>query len=169
MLDNYARHHETGEPLPDEILERLQALGTFNQGFLTVEYLGAALLDQELHRLGEGETIEDLQTFTAQAIDRMGLGNAFVAPRYRPSYFAHIFGNSYDAAYYSYLWSEILDADTVEWFKNNGGLNRETGERFRRDLLAQGHQRPPLQSFENLIGRAPDMTPLLTRRGLIES
>ncbi|MCT1458995.1 M3 family metallopeptidase [Aestuariimicrobium sp. p3-SID1156] len=168
VLANYAVHHETGEPLPKELAEKLQGLGTFNEGFMTVEYLGAALLDQELHALAPGDTVGDLDTFTARALERVGLGNPYVAPRYRPHYFAHIFGNSYDAAYYSYIWSEMLDADTCDWFRANGGLSREFGDTFRRELLGRGNSREPMASFEAVVGRGPDMTPLLKRRGLVE-
>lgn len=166
VLANYARHHSTGEPLPQHLADKLAALGSFNEGFKTTEYLGAALLDQELHSLGADEKVGDLEAFTAAALERIGLANPYVAPRYRPAYFAHTFGNSYDGAYYSYIWSEILDADTVEWFKNNGGLTRELGDIFRTELLARGDSRPPMESFEAVVGRAPDITPLLVRRGL---
>lgn len=166
VLANYARHHVTGEPLPQHLADRLAALGSFNEGFKTTEYLGAALLDQELHSLGADQTVGDLAAFTAAALDRIGLANPYVAPRYLPAYFAHTFGNSYDGAYYSYIWSEILDADTVEWFKANGGLSRDLGEVFRAELLSRGDSRPPMESFEAVVGRAPDITPLLVRRGL---
>lgn len=166
VLANYAHHHETGEPLPQHLADKLAALGTFNQGFKTAEYLGAALLDQELHSLSAGQTVGDLTAFTAAALERIGLANPYVAPRYRPAYFAHTFGNSYDGAYYSYIWAEILDADTVEWFKANGGLTRELGDVFRHELLSRGDSRPPMDSFEAVVGRAPDITPLLVRRGL---
>ncbi|MGD7731501.1 M3 family metallopeptidase [Propionibacteriaceae bacterium G57] len=166
VLANYARHHDTGEPMPAAMADKVRALGGFNQGFMTTEYLGAALLDQELHSLHAGEQVGDLDAFTARALERVGLANPYVGPRYRPSYFAHTFGNTYDGAYYSYIWSEILDADTVEWFRANGGLDRELGETFRRELLSRGDSRPPMDSFKAVVGREPDITPLLVRRGL---
>ncbi|MGA4668364.1 M3 family metallopeptidase [Propionibacteriaceae bacterium Y1923] len=168
VLLNYARHHETGEPLPADLVDKWSALGCFNEGFKTTEYLGAALLDQELHSLSPEESVGDLDTFTAAALERVGLANPYVAPRYRPAYFAHAFGNSYDGAYYSYIWSEILDADTVNWFTENGGLSRGAGETFRRELLSRGDSRPPMDSFEAVVGRGPDITPLLRRRGLVQ-
>ena len=167
VLAHYARHHATGEPLPQHLADKLAALGSFNEGFKTTEYLGAALLDQELHSLAADEKVGDLDAFCAAALDRIGLANPYVAPRYRPAFFAHTFGNSYDGAYYSYIWSEILDADTVEWFKANGGLSRELGEIFRAELLSRGDSRPPMESFEAVVGHAPDITPLLVRRGLV--
>ena len=167
VLANYARHQQTGEPLPADLAAKLSALGTFNQGFSTTEYLGAALLDQELHALADGEQIDDLERWTEQALDRIGLANPYVAPRYRPWYFSHIFANTYDGAYYSYLWSEILDADTSDWFTNNGGLDRALGQRFRDELLSRGDSRDPMASVQALLGRQPDITPLLVRRGLL--
>ena len=167
VLANYARHQQTGEPLPADLAAKLSALGTFNQGFSTTEYLGAALLDQELHALADGDQIDDLERWTEQALDRIGLANPYVAPRYRPWYFSHIFANTYDGAYYSYLWSEILDADTSDWFTNNGGLDRALGQRFRDELLSRGDSRDPMASVQALLGRQPDITPLLVRRGLL--
>lgn len=164
VLRHYARHHETGEPMPDGLIEKLAGMGSFNEGFKTTEYLGAALLDQELHSLSAGESIDDLDRFTAEALDRIGLANPYVAPRYRPAYFAHIFANSYDAAYYSYIWSEMMDADTVEWFA--GRLERGVGEEFRAELLSRGDSRDPMDSFRAVLGREPDIGPLLRRRGL---
>ena len=168
VLSNYARHHQTGEPMPQHLADKLRTMGSFNEGFKTTEYLGAALLDQEFHSLAADERVGDLESFTAAALERIGLANPYVAPRYRPSYFAHTYGNTYDGAYYSYIWSEILDADTVEWFKANGGLSRELGEVFRRELLSRGDSRPPMDSFEAVVGRAPDINPLLVRRGLVQ-
>ena len=167
VLANYARHQQTGEPLPADLAAKLSALGTFNQGFSTTEYLGAALLDQELHALADGEQIDDLERWTEQALDRIGLANPYVAPRYRPWYFSHIFANNYDGAYYSYLWSEILDADTSDWFTSNGGLDRALGQKFRDELLSRGDSRDPMTSVAAVLGRQPDITPLLVRRGLL--
>ena len=167
VLANYARHQQTGEPLPADLAAKLSALGTFNQGFSTTEYLGAALLDQELHALADGDQIDDLERWTEQALDRIGLANPYVAPRYRPWYFSHIFANNYDGAYYSYLWSEILDADTSDWFTSNGGLDRALGQKFRDELLSRGDSRDPMTSVAAVLGRQPDITPLLVRRGLL--
>ncbi|MBS1673326.1 MAG: M3 family metallopeptidase [Actinobacteria bacterium] len=166
VLDSYARHHETDEPLPAALVERLRATGTFNQGFETSEYLAAAWLDQALHALPAGGSIDDVAAFEAAALADIGLDDPVVPTRYSSAYFAHVFSGGYSAGYYSYIWSEVLDADTVEWFRENGGLARENGERFRRRLLAVGGSKDPLESYRDFRGRDADIAPLLKRRGL---
>ncbi|MBH0009058.1 M3 family metallopeptidase [Salinibacterium sp. SWN1162] len=167
VLDNYAKHYETGEPMPREIVERIQASAAFNEGFLTSEYLAAALIDQAWHRIGADDDVTDVAAFEAQALAEVGLDNPAVPPRYSSTYFQHIFANSaYDAGYYSYIWSEVLDADTVEWFTENGGLSRENGDRFRSRLLGVGGSKNPLEAFRDFRGRDAELQPLLTRRGL---
>lgn len=167
VVEHYARHHETGEPLDPTLLERLRASETFNEGFHTVEYLGAALLDQEWHKIEPGTEIDDVAAFEDAAIERVGLANPWVAPRYRTPYFSHTFGGGYDAGYYGYIWSEVLDADTVEWFRENGGLTRANGDHFRGELLSRGRSREPLDSYRGFRGRDAEITPLLRRRGLL--
>ncbi|WP_380279799.1 M3 family metallopeptidase [Kitasatospora purpeofusca] len=167
VLANYARHHETGEPLPAELVERMAAAESFGQGFRTVEYLAAALLDWAWHTLPEGRVVADAREFEAAALAEAGLAVAAVPPRYRTTYFGHIFAGGYSAGYYAYIWSEVLDADTVEWFKGNGRSVRESGEVFRRELLARGDSRDALDSFRAVVGRAPETGPLLARRGLV--
>ncbi len=166
VLPGYARHHETGEPLPSELIARLQATETFNQGFETSEYLAAAWLDQALHRVPAGGTIDDVAAFEAAALADIGLADPAVPTRYSSPYFAHVFSGGYSAGYYSYIWSEVLDADTVEWFRENGGLTRANGERFRRRLLGVGGSKDPLEAYRDFRGRDADIAPLLTRRGL---
>ncbi len=166
VLENYAVHFETGEPMPAEFVEKLQASSAFNEGFATSEYLTAALLDQAWHRLAAGETVTDVAEFEANAIASFGLDNPAVPTRYSSTYFAHTFSGGYDAGYYSYIWSEVLDADTVEWFKDNGGLTRENGDRFRQRLLGVGGSKDPLEAFRDFRGRDAVIEPLLQRRGL---
>ncbi|MFE6871830.1 M3 family metallopeptidase [Kitasatospora sp. NPDC057692] len=166
VLANYARHHETGEPLPAELVGRMEAAESFGQGFRTVEYLAAALLDWAWHTLPEGREVADAREFEAAALAEAGLAVAAVPPRYRTTYFGHIFAGGYSAGYYAYIWSEVLDADTVEWFKGNGRGVRESGEVFRRELLARGDGRDALDSFRAVVGRDPETGPLLARRGL---
>ncbi|EAR25505.1 peptidyl-dipeptidase [marine actinobacterium PHSC20C1] len=167
VLDNYARHYKTGEPMPQEIVERIQASAAFNEGFLTSEYLAAALIDQAWHRIGADDDVSDVSAFEAEALAQVGLDNAAVPPRYSSTYFQHIFANSaYDAGYYSYIWSEVLDADTVEWFTENGGLTRANGDRFRSRLLGVGGSKNPLEAFRDFRGRDAELQPLLNRRGL---
>ncbi len=167
VLAHYARHVETGEPLPAAALPTVQAQEQFNQGFATTEYLGAALLDQEWHKLAPGTVVGDVDTFEADALARIGLDYPLVPPRYSTTYFQHTFGSGYDGAYYSYIWSEALDADTVDWFVQNGGLTRQNGQHYRDELLSRGRSREPLDSFRAFRGRDVDITPLLRRRGLL--
>ncbi|MCR2785509.1 MULTISPECIES: M3 family metallopeptidase [unclassified Microbacterium] len=168
VLANYARHIDTGEPLPAEVVDKLAASEVFNQGFATSEYLAAAWLDQAWHRLGAAGAAEvsDVGGFEAAALAEIGLDNAVVPPRYSSTYFAHVFSGGYSAGYYSYIWSEVLDADTVEWFEHNGGLTRANGDRFRQRLLGVGGSKDPLEAYRDFRGRDAEIEPLLERRGL---
>jgi peptidyl-dipeptidase Dcp len=165
VLANYARHHETGEPVPDDLVAKMTAARRFNQGFATVEYLAAALLDWSWHRIAVGEEV-DPSAFEAWALERWGLALDQVRPRYRSTYFLHIFSGDYHAGYYSYVWSEVFDAESVEWFTDNGGLTRENGDRFRELVLSRGGSVDPLDAFRDFLGRDAEMGPLLRRRGL---
>lgn len=169
ILRGFAVHHETGEPMPAEWVDTMLASRQYGEGFSTTEYLGAALLDQAWHQLAPEDvpaTPQDVVGFEQAALAAAGVDLAPVPPRYRTTYFNHIFGGGYSAAYYSYVWSQVLDADTVEWYGRNGGLTRENGEAFRRRLLARGGSQDPSQSFRDLLGRDPEIAPLLTRLGL---
>jgi peptidyl-dipeptidase Dcp len=166
ILENYAVHHVTGERIPQEVIDRLQAASSFNEGFSTSEYLAAALLDQAWHRIGVDDEVSDVAAFEAKALAEVGLDNPAVPTRYSSTYFAHTFSGGYDAGYYSYIWSEVLDADTVEWFKENGGLTRANGDRFRERLLGVGGRKDPLEAYRDFRGRDAVIDPLLTRRGL---
>jgi len=168
VLDHYARHYRTGEPLDPALVARIRATETFNQGYLTSEYLAAALLDQAWHTLTpeEAEAVDDVNAFEAAALARVGLDNPAVPTRYQSPYFQHTFGGGYDARYYGYIWSEVLDADTVEWFKEHGGLTRANGQRFRDLLLGVGGSKDPLAAYREFRGRDAVIEPLLERRGL---
>lgn len=166
VLDNYARHHEIGEPLDAGIVQRLRDSTTFDQGHATSEYLAAAWLDQAWHRLPAGAEIDDVAAFEAAALADIGLLNPVMPTRYSSTYFAHVFSGGYSAGYYSYIWSEVLDADTVEWFRENGGLTRENGDRFRQRLLGVGGSKDPLEAYRDFRGRDAEIAPLLKRRGL---
>lgn len=161
-----ARHHETGEPLSAELVEKLAAARRFGEGFATTEYLAAALLDQAWHRIGPDTAIDDVERFEADALVSAGVDVPSAPPRYRSTYFNHIFGGGYSAGYYSYIWSEVLDADTVEWFAEHGGLTRQNGDTFRRELLSRGGAVDPMQAYRAFRGRDPRVAPLLVRRGL---
>lgn len=166
VLANYARHHRTGEPLPRELVERIQEAGRFGEGFRTVEYLAAAVLDWAWHMIGAQTDPGDPEEFEAAALKAAGLDLPAVPPRYRSTYFAHVFSYEYSAGYYSYVWSEVLDADTVDWFSENGGMRRANGEAFRRALLSRGGSVDMMEAFRALRGRDPRIEPLLERRGL---
>ena len=168
VLRNYAVHHETGEPMPAELLDKVLASETFNQGFATTEYLAASLLDQAWHQLPAGDVpdADGVVAFEAAALAQAGVALDTVPPRYRSTYFSHIWSSGYSAGYYSYIWAEVLDADTVEWFRESGGLTRENGDRFRAMLLSRGGSRDAMELFRAFRGREPDIAPLLARRGL---
>jgi len=170
IVANYAVHVETGEPLPADVIERLQASGTFNEGFATSEYLAAAWLDQAWHTLTveQAAAVDDVAAFEAAALADIGLDDPAVPTRYSSRYFQHIFAGGYSAGYYSYIWSEVLDADTVEWFRENGGLTRANGDRFRTRLLGVGGAKDPLEAYRDFRGRDARIEPLLKRRGLAD-
>jgi peptidyl-dipeptidase Dcp len=169
VVENYARHHETGEKLPQEWIDSLDAARTFNEGHATTSYLAAATLDLAWHSLNveQAAKVTDVVEFEAQAIKDYGLDFAPVPTRYRSTYFSHIFAGGYSSGYYGYIWSEVLDADTVDWFKENGGLKRENGEHFKNTLLGRGGSIDSMQMFRNFRGRDSTIEPLLKRRGLI--
>ncbi len=166
VLQNYAAHFATGEPMPAELVAKIQASASFNQGFSTSEYLAAALLDQAWHGIDADTVVLDVGEFEASALRAAELDNPAVPTRYASTYFAHTFAGGYDAGYYSYIWSEVLDADTVAWFEANGGLTRENGQRFRERLLGVGGSKDPIEAFRDFRGRDADIQPLLERRGL---
>ncbi|PXY22524.1 M3 family metallopeptidase [Prauserella muralis] len=166
VLANYARHHRTGEPLPAHLVSRLEESRQYGEAFATTEYLAASLLDLAWHTLGAGEHVDDVARFEAEALEKAGVALETVPPRYRSTYFAHIFSSGYAAGYYSYIWSEVLDADSVEWFREHGGLTRANGETFRRELLSRGGSVDSMEAFRAFRGRDPEIEPLLRRRGL---
>jgi peptidyl-dipeptidase Dcp len=167
VLDNYARHYETGEKIPQEWVDNLKAASAFNEGHATTSYLAAAILDLAWHSLDADATVEDVEEFEAKAIESYGLNYSPVPTRYRSTYFSHIFAGGYSAGYYGYIWSEVLDADTVDWFKENGGLTRANGDHFRNTLLSRGGSINSMQMFRNFRGRDATIEPLLKRRGLL--
>jgi len=169
VLPRYAVHHATGEAMPSAWVETLRGSTLFQQGFKTTEYLGAALLDQVWHRTPLEELPTDpeqVEEFERSALASVGLDFDLVPPRYRSTYFRHTFEGGYDAGYYSYIWSEVLDADTAAFMRANGGLSRENGERFRRHLLAKGGSVDAMDTFRDYRGQDPDLVHLLERRGL---
>jgi peptidyl-dipeptidase Dcp len=166
VLANYAKHYQTGEPMPKELLDKLRASQKFNEGYRTTEYLAAAVIDQRWHQLGSKAIPTDVKSFEEQALRDAGLDFAPVPPRYSSTYFSHAFSGGYSAGYYSYLWAERLDADAGEWFKENGGLQRKNGDRFRKMVLSKGGTMDAVQMYRDFRGRDPVIEPLLERRGL---
>ena len=167
ILSNYAVHYETGESLSLELLEKVSASAQFNEGFRSTEYLAASLLDQAWHQRSVDELpdAEGVLDFEANALNEAGAYFEVVPPRYRTTYFSHIVGG-YSAGYYSYIWSEVLDADTVEWFIENDGLQRDNGDHFRATLLSRGGSEDAMTLYRNFRGRDAALEPLLKRRGL---
>jgi peptidyl-dipeptidase Dcp len=166
VLANYAVHYQTGEPIPQDLLDRVIAAENFNVGFARTEYLAASIVDQTWHKLtvdeiGPAEAVRD---FEAKALADSGMNFDLVPPRYGTTYFSHIMGG-YSAGYYSYIWSEVLDADSVKWFHENGGLKRENGDHFRETLLSRGGSVDAMELFRNFRGAEPSIQPLLDRMG----
>jgi peptidyl-dipeptidase Dcp len=166
VLDNYARHYQTGERLPQSWVDKLHESSAFNEGHATTSYLAAAVLDLAWHSLADVSAINDVASFESKAISDYRLNFDPVPTRYRSTYFSHIFAGGYSAGYYGYIWSEVLDADTVDWFKSNGGLTRANGDHFRKTLMSRGGSLDSLQMFRNFRGRDAEIEPLLRRRGL---
>jgi peptidyl-dipeptidase Dcp len=166
VLANYAKHYQTGAAMPKELLDKVQASAKFNEGYRTTEYLAASMLDQSWHQLGANQIPTDVLGFEAKALHDAGVDFPLVPPRYRTTYFSHVFSGGYSAGYYGYLWAEKLDADTVEWFKENGGLNRKNGDHFRKALLSRGGTMDAMDMYRSFRGRDAKIEPLLERRGL---
>ena len=167
VLKNYAKHYETGDQIPQELIDKIVASGTFNQGYSLTENLASSNLDMEWHTISTSTNIEDVDAFEKEALNRTKLdGVHAVPPRYRSTYFAHIFSGGYAAGYYSYLWTEMLHHDAFNWFENNGGMTRENGQRFRDMILSQGNTQDLDQMYKAWRGSEPEIGPLLKARGL---
>ena len=164
VLPTYARHFETGEPIPEALIEKLQKAKQFNQGFETTEYLAASILDMDWHTLGEAAE-QDAEAFEAASMNRIGIIPE-IAPRYRSPYFGHIFSGGYSAGYYSYVWAEVLDADGFEAFKEAGVFNPELARSYRENILSAGDSEAPMVLYERFRGAAPSIDALVARRGL---
>ncbi|WP_394130725.1 M3 family metallopeptidase [Shewanella maritima] len=166
VLASYAKHYETGEVIPEDLLQKLLESRSFNQGFDTLEYMAAALVDLEWHTLPADAPLQDVKQFEADALKKHGVDIAAVPPRYKSSYFAHAFPGGYSASYYAYMWSEILAADAFAYVQTQGGLNREIGMKFRKTIREVGNSVPPMEAYQNFRGQAPTTDGLLERRGL---
>ena len=165
VLRSYARHYATDEPIPDALIQKIVKSERFNQGFITVEYLAASILDLDWHTLTD-TTQRDASAFEQNTFSRIRLMPEIVS-RYRSPYFAHIFSGGYSSGYYSYIWAEVLDADAFEAFKENGLFDRKTAEAFRRNILEYGGTEDPMVLYERFRGKKPTIEPLLKKRGLM--
>lgn len=166
ILANYAKHYQTGEPIPADLLDKVMRSRSFNQGFDTLEYISAALLDMEWHTLGADAPLQNPQEFEAAALKKHGVDLKAVPPRYKSNFFSHSMGGGYSAGYYAYMWSEILAADAFAHVQKNGGLTRENGDHYRKNILSVGNSRPTMESYKAFRGQEPTTDALLIRRGL---
>ncbi len=168
VFANYAKHYKTGEPMPEELVRKISKAKTFNQGFSTLEYIEAALLDMAWHMLPPGAQIEDMTAFETATLQHYGVLMPLVPPRYRSTYFSHIWQNSYYAGYYSYIWSELIDCDAYEWFEENGGLTRANGKKFEDMILSRIGSEDSATLYKSFRGKDPGINALLENRGLTE-
>ena len=165
VLKMYARHYKTGEPMPDALIQKIQESGHFNQGFATVEYVAAALLDMDWYSQTTSREY-DVNAFEKASMDKHGLIKE-ILPRYRTTYFSHIFDGGYSAGYYVYLWAEVLDADAFQAFKDSGDIyNAELAARLRKYILSEGGYDDPMKQYIKFRGQTPSEIPLLKKRGL---
>jgi peptidyl-dipeptidase Dcp len=169
VLKHYAVNYKTGKPMPPELIERIKKAATFNQGYELGELLAAASLDMQWHILPASAPKQDVDTFEPAALKKSNTDFTYVPPRYRSSYFLHIWANGYASGYYAYLWTEMLDDDAFAWFKAHGGLTRENGQRFRDLILSRGHTEDYGPMFRSFYGKDPDIGPMLEHRGLTKA
>jgi len=169
VFNNYAKHYKTGQPMPQELVDKIKKAATFNEGYALTEILAAADLDMQWHKISADQHVDNVDTFEMQALHNTHLDLPQVPPRYRTSYFLHIWANGYASGYYAYLWTEMLDDDAFAWFKEHGGMNRENGQRFRDMILSRGNTQDLATLFRNFRGSDPNIEPMLENRGLVEA
>lgn len=167
VMKLYAKHYQTGEVIPEALVDKMKKSSLFNQGFLTTEYLAASLLDMDYHTLSPEKAPSDVAAFEQESMSRIGLIPQ-IPPRYRSTYFQHIFSGGYSAGYYSYIWSAVLDADAFEVFKQKGLFDKKSAESFRKNVLERGGTDEPMKLYRRFRGAEPDIEPLLRRRGLTQ-
>jgi peptidyl-dipeptidase Dcp len=168
VFDHFAKHYKTGEPIPAELAAKIRKAEKFNQGYLLTELLAAAELDMQWHTIPATAAVENPDVFEKDALEQKHLWLATVPPRYRSSYFLHIWSNGYAAGYYAYLWSEMLDDDAYQWFEDHGGMTRANGDRFRKMVLSRGNTEDLAKSYADWLGAEPSTGPMLMDRGLVE-
>jgi peptidyl-dipeptidase Dcp len=166
-MRHYALHYITEDPLPPELVEKLKKSQTFNQGYNFGEILAASELDMQWHKLTAEAPKQDVDAFEEKALKAAGVDFPNVPPRYRSSYFLHIWANGYASGYYAYTWTEMLADSAYRWFEENGGMTRSNGQRFRNLILSKGHTMDYGPMFKAFLGKDPDIEPLLEQRGLV--
>ncbi|MEO6779124.1 MAG: M3 family metallopeptidase, partial [Gemmatimonadaceae bacterium] len=166
VFAHYATHYGTGAPMPQALVDRIKKAATFNQGYLLTEAVSASLLDMSWHTLPASAPLQDVDAFEAQSLRTNHVDLRTVPPRYRSSYFMHIWANGYASGYYAYLWTEMLDDDAFDWFTEHGGLTRANGDRFRAMILSRGNTEDLAKMYRDFRGRAPTIGPMLKHRGL---
>jgi peptidyl-dipeptidase Dcp len=166
IFNHYAKHYKTGEPMPAELAAKIKKAADFNQGYALTELLAAAELDMQWHTLPAGGGLQEPDGFEKAALTKKGFTLSYVPPRYRSSYFSHIWGGGYAAGYYAYLWSEMLDDDAFQWFQDHGGLTRANGDRFRAMVLSRGNTEDLAKMYAAWLGSEPKIEPMLKYRGL---
>ncbi|HEX9201058.1 MAG TPA: M3 family metallopeptidase [Acidobacteriaceae bacterium] len=168
IFDHFAKHYKTGEPMPAELAAKIRKAAKFNQGYLLTEILSAAELDMQWHTIAPSDPLQNVDAFEKAALERKHLALATVPPRYRSSYFLHIWNNGYEAGYYAYLWSEMLDDNAYQWFEDHGGPTRANGDRFRKMVLSKGNTEELGKLYSTWLGAEPSAGPMLKERGLVE-
>ena len=166
VFQHYAKHYKTGEPMPADLLAKIENSETFNKGYDTTELLAAAELDMQWHSLPATAPLQNPDAFETEALKKTNLLISYVPPRYRSSYFSHIWGSGYSAGYYAYLWTQMLDDDAYQWFVEHGGLTRANGDRFRQMVLSRGNTEDLAKMYEAWRGKAPSIEPMLKYHGL---
>jgi peptidyl-dipeptidase Dcp len=169
VFDHFAKHYKTGAPMPQELAAKLRKAAKFNQGYMLTELLAAAELDMQWHTISATDAVDSSDSFEQAALAHKRIALETVPPRYRSSYFQHIWGGGYAAGYYAYLWSEMLDDDAYQWFEDHGGLTRANGERFRSMVLSRGNSQELGKMYSAWLGAEPNTAPMLRQRGLIEN
>jgi peptidyl-dipeptidase Dcp len=169
VLNHYAKHHESGEPMPAALVEKIKRAKNFSEGYDLTELLAAAELDMQWHALPASAPLQNPDEFEMQALAKTHLNIAAVPPRYRSSYFSHIWGSGYSAGYYAYLWTQMLDDDAFQWFDDHGGLSRANGDRFRRMILSRGNTQDLAAMYIAWRGQAPSIDAMMKYRGLAKT
>jgi peptidyl-dipeptidase Dcp len=166
VLKHYAVHYKTGQIIPKELVDKLNKASQFNQGYKLTELLEADELDMKWHTLAAGDSLQNSDSFETNVLRKSGFEGLPIPPRYRSTYFSHIWTYDYAAGYYAYTWAEMLDHDAYQWFENHGGMTRENGQRFRDMILSKGNSEDLPKIFRDFYGHDPDIGPLLIFRGI---